>query len=453
MTKKRMFYTLSVTMIVVFSTTYAILMTLERQDYRNYLQGEYSKNMYDLINNIENIEDNLGKSAVVNTKEQRMMIFEDIYRAATSANDKLNSLPIPVEASQDTTKFLSQVGDYSYSLVKANSDGRELSDEEYKTIERLEEQSNNLKNQLNNMLADINQGDIRWDEIRKKITGVMAAENKNFVSEKFANVKKQVVDYPALIYDGPFSDNVLDIKPKVNNLQEISEEEAKKLVRTFLGENQVANIESRKVEGKQKIPAYSFTVTMKGRDKGENVVVEVSKHGGKLIYLLDNRMYSPPTINEEKATEICKKYLEKLGYKDMKATYKMNYEDNIVINYVRILDNISIYPEQIKVKIALDDGSITGLEGEKYLIAFDGERKIAQPKISKEEAAKAVSDRLKVNTVKLAVVPTETNQEVLCYEFAGSNHNSDYIVYVNAENGKTQKILKIINTPNGKLII
>ncbi|HCW04014.1 MAG TPA: germination protein YpeB, partial [Clostridium sp.] len=83
---------------------------------------------------------------------------------------------------------------------------------------------------------------------------------------------------------GPFSDNVLDIKPKVNNLQEISEEEAKKLVRTFLGENQVANIESRKVEGKQKIPAYSFTVTMKGRDKGENVVVEVSKHGGKLIY-------------------------------------------------------------------------------------------------------------------------------------------------------------------------
>ena len=47
----------------------------------------------------------------------------------------------------------------------------------------------------------------------------------------------------------------------------------------------------------------------------------------------------------------------------MKATYKMNYEDNIVINYVRILDNISIYPEQIKVKIALDDGSITGLEG------------------------------------------------------------------------------------------
>ncbi|NLM34905.1 MAG: germination protein YpeB, partial [Clostridiales bacterium] len=112
MIKKRMFYTLSATMIVVFSTTYAILMTLERQDYRNYLQGEYSKNLYELINNIENIEDNLGKSAVVNSKEHSMMIFQDIYKDATAANDKLNSLPIPVEVTQDTTKFLSQVGDY-----------------------------------------------------------------------------------------------------------------------------------------------------------------------------------------------------------------------------------------------------------------------------------------------------------------------------------------------------
>lgn len=453
MIKKRMFYTLSATMIVVFSTTYAILMTLERQDYRNYLQGEYSKNLYELINNIENIEDNLGKSAVVNSKEHSMMIFQDIYKDATAANDKLNSLPIPVEVTQDTTKFLSQVGDYSYTLVKTNSDGREITDEEYKTIERLEEQSNKLKNQLSNVLADINQGDIKWDEIRKKITGVMAAEKQNFLSEKFEEVKKQVVDYPALIYDGPFSDNVLDIKPKVNELKEISEEEAKKVVSSILDKNSVEKIETRKTEGNQKIPAYSFTVSMKGRAKGENVVVEVSKHGGKVIYLLDNRGYSSPTIDAEKAVDIGKKYLEKLGYKDMKETYKMSYEDNVIVNYIHIVDDTSVYPEQIKVKIALDDGSITGLEAEKYLVAFDSDRKIPTPKITESEAAKAVSKRLKVNSVKLAIVPTETNKEVLCYEFAGTNHNSDYIVYVNAETGKTQKILKVINTPNGKLTI
>lgn len=278
-------------------------------------------------------------------------------------------------------------------------------------------------------------------------------EKQNFLSEKFEEVKKQVVDYPALIYDGPFSDNVLDIKPKVNELKEISEEEAKKVVSSILDKNSVEKIETRKTEGNQKIPAYSFTVSMKGRAKGENVVVEVSKHGGKVIYLLDNRGYSSPTIDAEKAVDIGKKYLEKLGYKDMKETYKMSYEDNVIVNYIHIVDDTSVYPEQIKVKIALDDGSITGLEAEKYLVAFDSDRKIPTPKITESEAAKAVSKRLKVNSVKLAIVPTETNKEVLCYEFAGTNHNSDYIVYVNAETGKTQKILKVINTPNGKLTI
>ena len=53
MIKKRMLYTSAVTIIVVFSTTFAILMFLERLDYRNYLQGEYSKNMYELIKTLK----------------------------------------------------------------------------------------------------------------------------------------------------------------------------------------------------------------------------------------------------------------------------------------------------------------------------------------------------------------------------------------------------------------
>jgi len=55
MLKKRILYTSIVTIIVVFSTTFAILMFLERLDYRNYLQGQYSKNMYDLVSSVQNI--------------------------------------------------------------------------------------------------------------------------------------------------------------------------------------------------------------------------------------------------------------------------------------------------------------------------------------------------------------------------------------------------------------
>ncbi|WP_139905704.1 germination protein YpeB [Clostridium thermarum] len=453
MTKKRMIYTLLVTLIVVFSTTYAILMTLERTDYRNYLQGEYSKNLYELINNLENIEDSLGKSAITNSKEQSMMIFEDIYRHATSANDRLNSLPIPIEVSQETTRFLSQVGDYGYTLVKATSDGRELTDEEYETISRLEDQSYKLKAQLNNILAEINQGDVKWGEIRKKVTGVLAIGEENEVSEKFKNVRKQVLDYPALIYDGPFSDNVLEIKPKVNELKEVSKEEAEKTVRKLFEKEKIESIKLRDREANTRISSYSFDVTLSGREKNESVVVEVSKHGGKIVYLLDNKGYDRPTIDEKKATEIANKYLESIGYKELKPSYTLTYEDNMIINYVRIMKDVTIYPEQIKLKVSLDDGTIKGIEAEKFLISHDPDRKQPEPKISKEEAQKAVSKRLQVKSIKLAIIPTEDNKEVLCYEFAGTNNDDEFLVYINAETRKTQRILKVINTPNGKLTL
>ena len=451
MIKKRMFYTILVTLIVVFSTTYAILMTLERMDYRNYLQGEYSKNLYGLINNLENIEDSLAKSAISSTKEQSMMLFEDIFRYSAAANDRLNSLPIPINVSQGTTKFLSQVGDYSYSLVRATSNGKELSDDEYKTIERLENQSYELKAQLNNMLVEINQGEVRWGEIRKKITGVMAVGEDRVVSEKFNNVRKQVMDYPALIYDGPFSDNVLEIKPKVNALQEVSKEEAEKVVRKLLGSDKISKIELRNMEGQTRIAAYSFNVMLNGREDNENIVVEISKHGGKVIYLLDNRRYNKPNLDEKKATNIATKYLANIGYTDLQPAHTLTYEDNIVINFVRVVKDITIYPEQIKLKIALDDGTVTGVEAEKFLVAYDPNRELPQPKITKEDAQKSVSKRLKIDNVKLTVIPTEANSEVLTYEFSGSNNNDEFKVYVNAETGRTQRVLKIINTPNGKL--
>ena len=75
MVKKRMLYTSAVAIIVVFSTTFAILMFLERLDYRNYLQGQYSKNMYELISSVQNIRINLGKSAIVGSREQSIVVI------------------------------------------------------------------------------------------------------------------------------------------------------------------------------------------------------------------------------------------------------------------------------------------------------------------------------------------------------------------------------------------
>jgi len=429
-------------------------MFLERLDYRNYLQGQYSKNMYELISSVQNIRINLGKAAIVGSREQSIVVFEEIFRYSATANDKLHSLPIDQSVVGDTSQFLTQVGDFCYSLSKASSEGKDLNDKEYELIDVLENQSYTLQEQLNAVLSEINDGKVKWGEIRKKSTGVFAKVGDDLVTEKFKGIQKQIVQYPALIYDGPFSDNTLEIKPKILSQKEVSEKDAMERIKSIFGADKIANIENKAVPGKTRIPSYTFYITFKGQDKNDaKTVIEVSKNGGKIVYLLDSRPIGKPALDIKKAIEGGRIFIEKLGYKNMEPTYTLNYENTAVVSYVYNQGKVAIYPDQVKLKIALDDGSIIGVESEKFLVSHVEKRKIAQPKITVAKAREKVGERLKINKISLVIIPTETNKEALCYEFLGSYKDKDFIVYINANTGYEQRIMEIIDTPNGKLTI
>ena len=68
-----------------------------------------------------------------------------------------------------------------------------------------------------------------------------------------------------------------------------------------------------------------------------------------------------------------------------------------------------------------------------------------------EEAKKTLNKKLKVESEKLVIIPTEYQTEILCYEFKGKVNDKNYIVYINAENGREEDILLIVDTGNGTL--
>jgi len=134
----------------------------------------------------------------------------------------------------------------------------------------------------------------------------------------------------------------------------------------------------------------------------------------------------------------------------MKETYYLKQNGIVTINYAYLQDNVTIYPDLIKLKIALDDGEILGIETSGYLNSHMT-RDIKQPKISKEKASENLNKKLEIKSEGLAIIPTEWQTEVFCYEFKGKIENMDFLVYVNAETGKEEDILLIVNTPNGTL--
>ena len=163
-----------------------------------------------------------------------------------------------------------------------------------------------------------------------------------------------------------------------------------------------------------------------------------------------NRNIEAETVSQERANEIGKKFLNSRGFKNMKETYYLKEDGIVTINYAYNQDGVTVYSDLIKLKVALDNGEIMGIETTGYLNSH-ARRNIRNVKISKDEAKKNLNPKLKIISENLAIIPTQWKTEVLCWEFKGKVDNTDFLVYINADNGKEEDILVIINTPNGTL--
>ncbi len=118
--------------------------------------------------------------------------------------------------------------------------------------------------------------------------------------------------------------------------------------------------------------------------------------------------------------------MKKLKISNMVPTYTLNYENVAVINYVYKQDDVIVYPDQIKLKIALDTGEIIGVDSQKYLIAHHDRDINKNIKVSQKEAQKKVGKNLNITNIRLSIIPTEANTEVLCYEFSGTYKNDKF---------------------------
>ena len=135
----------------------------------------------------------------------------------------------------------------------------------------------------------------------------------------------------------------------------------------------------------------------------------------------------------------------------MKKTYSLKEYGVITINYAYEERDVIVYPDLIKVKVALDNGDVLGIETTGYLNNHETRNIDKTNIISSKEAAKLANEDLKIEETRLAIIPTEFETEVFCWELKGTVGNRDFLLYVNAKTGKVEDILVIIQTDNGTL--
>lgn len=411
------------------------------------IENNYNRAFHELVDYVDDIDTLLQKSMLVSSPEQMASISGELFRQTSAAKACLGQLPISEVQLENTEKFLSQVGDYSFMLSQDVISGGVIEEIDYNNLNSLGKYASILNERLLSMQNDVYDGNINFGTIEKE--GKKYFENTAFASgalTNFEGVEKEFQEYPALIYDGPFSEHIEKIQPvMLENKKEITPEEALKKAKDFLGDKGVNLSYSGESQNNQ-LPAYSFSASS---GEGE-ISIAITKKGGYPIYFIESDYALEEKLDITTATEKAREFLKSRGYTSLSESYYEKDGGVLTINFAYEQSGIICYSDLLKVKVALDDGDIIGFEAHGYIMNHKY-RTFPEIKISQDEARSKINNHLNINSEGLALIPKDGQTEKLCYEFKGSHNNKNFIIYINAETGREEKILMLIESENGIL--
>ena len=435
--------------VAIFMTFGALIifsleMTNNFKRQKNLVQDEYNKSMYLAVSYINNVEVDLAKLLVTSTPKMSAVTLADIWKQANLAKECLEQIPVGQNSMANASKYLTQVSDFSYTLMKQNISDIKLTEEEYEKLKHIYEDSSKLSSKMSDIYDDLNAGRIKWDEL-EKIGNEKLPDND--ISNSISEVGKTFQNYEGLIYDGAFSDHLLSSEPKFLSKKEISEDDAKKYIEeVILNDEKIEKIEF-KGESNGKIELYNFDVTLDSKQKR---TISITKNDCKLYLMIGDKKVKEQNISVDEAKKRGMEFLNKLGIDNMIETYYQKTENMIVINYAATQDGVILYPDLIKVKISLDDGKVYGVEAAGYIFNHTTRNNL-KPSISQEKAKSILNSSLEIISSDMALIPTESNSEILTYEFKGKIGNREFLIYINADNAREEKVLLVIDNKNGVL--
>ncbi len=407
----------------------------------NTIEAGYMNAVEELAQNAGQISAVLEKGRYASSPAMMTKLSSSLSEKAAAAKASLESLPVYGMSIDNLEKFLSQVGNYARSLSERATAGEKLSTDDRQNVEKLGECAEKLSSGLWELQAGLLSNDGSITELFSEVDGELGG----IVSDGFSGLEDSLSDMPKLIYDGPFSDHILERVPAMTSgAEEITEEEALAKAAAAIGADSFrVHLCDSGEEGR--MPAYCFYC--------EGARCAVSKNGGYVIYCLKSRAVRDSEISPEEGCRRAEEYLKDLGIGGMERTYFETYNNVLTVNFAYREDGVTFYTDLIKVAVALDDGEVIGYDARGFLVNHR-DRSFPEPKIGKDEASESVMQGLKVKNVGLAVIPTDAVDEELCYELScESEQGKEVLIYVSAVTGEERDILILLKSDTGVLTV
>ncbi len=427
---RKIFYQiLALGLLIVLGAISAVLVirTNDLNEMNLKYENRMKASLMEAAQDMRTLENDLSKLMITVNEKSATQLLSTIALKSAACGQALSELPIVATGVQNTLKFTNQLSSYCVTVLNNYSVGVGLP-------ENFDTQINDFFNTCKNVNIELQK--VENDVICDKISLLTVNNGETETEGLFGSIDNDLLEYPSVIFDGPFSDGQERTTPKKQR-EEILREEAIKYV-----ENLGFNCQY-KGEVNGVVPVYLF--------ENENTSVQVTKNGGLLLMMISDRTVEEATLSEEEAEKKALEFVEKLEFGTVKNVWQEFYGNYAVFNFAPMIDETVIYPDIFKVKVALDNGDIIAVESKSYIMN-NRQREIPDVKISEEEAKNRLKDGFVVETSRLAIVSVN-EKENLCYEFFGKFKNLDFAVYISALDGEEKTSFRIISTETGKMVV
>lgn len=431
------------------------------------IRGEAARQraVFNLISHVENMEGNLAKARVSSTPAQRSTFLTACWSHAQAAQENISLMGITTVDLSGMQKFVAQTGDYCMVLSQKLARGDTVTDSEWQELTTRESAVKDLARAL----AETGMSAFSTRAPRAGIQsfissfrnlGVIASASDDTWFRGFSEIDSLIQSVPSPAYDGPFSDRSLAARSLANPKPEISMEDAKTKAFEFLrSQDEYSSVRIENVDGT--IPA--FVVTGK-RDDGSEVSISVAKAGGAVLWSMDQKIRGAVQLDIDAARKAAQKFLTE---KKMESFIETGWRkpgrraDRIVFTFAKTssvtMDSeqvaVVLYPDMIKVEVALDTGGIIGFDATAYLTNHMP-RQLKTPIVSISEARNILKPDLNVvGQPRLTVIPLVSTREIMAWELRVTHQEDTYLVYINAMTGKEEMVLQMIIDETGSLTI
>jgi spore germination protein len=428
----------------VVAISMAIASSLVAYSYRMSIEYSYQRALSELTVHVNSIDLTLQKGIYAGTPTQLVGLSAQLWRDSGAAKTDLSQIPLQDTKLDSTYKFISQVGDYANSLSKNVAYNQKITDDDRKNMNLLSGFAKKLSQQLSIMMDDLQAGKLSIFTANYAIKNNINKQPQDqlTVDAGFKNIENGFTEIPSLIYDGPFSDNILKKSATLTQgMIDVGRAKAHTIAAAFINVDEKQLKDGGDTGGN--LPTYNFST--------DTINIGVSKSGGYVVRMLDGGDVGAATISTADSIKKAREFLNKIRIGSMKESYNQTNNNICVINFCYLQGDVTIYTDLVKVGVSMDDGHIMSFDATGYIMNHKS-RTLAQPTQSIEDLKKLLSPVLKVEKVSLVVVPGQNLSELLCYEFkCKGQNNQDVLDYFNAQTGREEKILILLQTPGGVL--